>query len=203
MRLRVKICGVTRPEDALAAIELGADAIGLIFAASKRQVTPAQAAAVVAALPPWFPAVGVFSDASPLEIAAVLAECPLTHLQFHGREDLAGLASLRRPFVKALPLVTDQDLEAARALVAARPDLRLLADAAHGGSGQRCDWARAAQLARVTPLILAGGLTPENVADAVRAVRPAAVDVSSGVEAAPGLKDRHRLEAFIAAARAA
>jgi phosphoribosylanthranilate isomerase len=198
---RVKICGVTRPEDARAACEAGADAIGMIFAPSRRTVTLAQAQAVVAALPPWFPVVGVFRNAGEDEVRAVLAAVRLTHLQFHGDEEPAFIARFERPAIRSLPLLTDADEARALAALDAHPGLPLLVDAAEGGSGQACDWSRAARLAQRTALILAGGLTPETVAGAVRSVRPAAVDVSSGVETCPGVKDHEAIRAFIRHAR--
>lgn len=198
--MRVKICGVTRPEDARAAVEAGADAIGLVFAAGKRTVPLAAARAIAALLPPWFPLVGVFRDQPLSELQAVLAQVPLTHLQLHGSESRAFADALARPAVKALPVCSAEDEAAAEGWLDAPH--ALLLDGATGGAGQPCDWDRAARLARRRPLILAGGLTPDNVAAAVRAVRPAAVDVSSGVEAAPGVKDPARIAAFIRAARA-
>lgn len=203
MTPRVKICGITRPEDARAAWEAGADAIGLVFAPGKRTVTMHLGRAIVAGLPPWFPVVGVFRDASEEQVRAVLAACPLTHLQFHGQEPPEFIARFRQPVIKAVPLVTDADEARALALVDRHPGLALLADAAEGGSGRACDWTRAARLARRRPLILAGGLTPESVAEALRAVLPAGVDVASGVEEAPGIKDHARIAAFIRSVRGA
>lgn len=202
MTLRVKICGITRPEDARAAWEAGADAIGLVFARGKRTVALDVARAIVAAVPPWFPVVGVFRDAAEDELSAVLAAVALTHVQYHGHEEPELIARIGRPAIKAVPLICAEDEARALALVDQYPGLTLLADAAEGGSGLACDWSRAERLARRTGLILAGGLTPETVGAAVRAVRPAGVDVSSGVETSPGIKDRMRIEAFIRNARA-
>lgn len=201
--MRIKICGLTRAEDALAAVAAGADAIGLVFAAGRRRVPLDSARAILAAVPPWFPVVGVFRDAPESEVLAALAELSLTHLQFHGREDLAYLDRFDRPLIRALPLVSDEHEAAARELAAARPGVRLLVDGAEGGSGTACDWSRAARLARDHAVILAGGLTPANVAAAIAAVRPAGVDVSSGVESAPAVKDADRIRRFVAAARGA
>ena len=201
MTLRVKICGVMRADDARAAVDAGADAVGLIFAPGRRTVGLDAACAIAAALPPWFALVGVFRNAPAADVRAVLARVPLTHLQFHGDEPADVVARSERPAIKALPLCTEADEEHARSWLAA--PAALLLDGATGGSGHPCDWVRAARLARLRPVVLAGGLTPDTVGAAVRAVRPAAVDVSSGVESAPGVKDHAKLEAFIRNARGA
>lgn len=197
--MRVKICGVTRAEDARAAVDAGADAVGLVFAAGKRTVKLEAAREIASALPPWFPLVGVFRDQPASDVARVIAAVPLTHVQLHGGEDRAFAAALGQPIVKALPVCSEADEMAADAWLDAPH--ALLLDGATGGSGLPCDWERAARLARRRPVILAGGLTPANVADAVRAVRPAAVDVSSGVELSPGIKDARKIAEFIRNAR--
>jgi len=199
VRTRVKICGITRAEDALAAARAGADAIGLVFyPGSPRAVIAAQAREIVASLPPFVTPVGLFVDASPGEIQAVLKAVPLALLQFHGDEPPAACRAPGLPYIKAIRLRPGDDL-AARA----RPyedAAAILADAylegIPGGTGRTLDWSRLpASLAR--PLILAGGLTPDNVAAAVARVRPWAVDVSGGVETAPGIKDAAKIAAFI------
>jgi phosphoribosylanthranilate isomerase len=205
MRTRVKICGITRIEDALAAAAAGADAIGLVFAAaSPRCVTPAQACALCAVLPPFVTAVGLFVDAPAAEVRAVLGQVPLDLLQFHGSEPAQACRGFGRPYIKAIHMKDGLDVgvEAGR-----YPDAAgLLLDVYHprlaGGSGERFDWTRVPRdLGR--PLVLAGGLTPDNVAQAVRQVRPYAVDVSSGVEQAKGIKDAAKIAAFVDAAVAA
>lgn len=201
--IRVKICGVTRVADALHAARAGADAIGLNFAAvSPRRVSVAQAAEIAAALPASVCRVGIFVDADRAAIAAVLAAVPLDALQFHGDEAPALCAGWDRKTIKAVRVRGPETLAAARDYAV---DF-LLADAwvpgQAGGTGQRVplDWLRDVARER---LILAGGLTPDTVADAVRAVRPAGVDVASGVETAPGIKDPEKVERFIANARLA
>lgn len=199
MRTRVKICGITRAEDALAAARAGADAIGLVFyAKSPRAVSVARAGEIVAALPPFVAAVGLFVDADADEIRAVINAVPLALLQFHGDEPADACRAFRLPYIKAIRLRAGDDLA-----VRARPygdAAAILADAylegIPGGTGRTLDWSGLPpRLSR--PLILAGGLTPDNVAVAVEQVRPWAVDVSGGVEAAPGVKDAAKIAAFI------
>ena len=199
MRTRVKICGITRPEDARAAALLGADAIGLVFyAASPRAVSMAQAQTIVRALPAFVTVVGLFVDAAPAEIKEVLQSVRIDTLQFHGHETAEQCGRYRRPYIKALRMSEDADVAAcARDYADAAA---LLLDTYHekiaGGTGTPFDWSRVP--ANVdTPIILAGGLTPQNVAAAVRQVRPYGVDVSGGVESAKGIKDTQKMTAFI------
>lgn len=204
-RVRAKICGITRVEDALAAIEAGADALGFVFhPASPRAVTPAQAAAIVAELPPFVTTVGLFVDAADDLLRDTLALVPLDLLQFHGDETDADCARHGRPWIKALRVRPDQDLAAA---IAAHPRARgILLDAWHpqlpGGTGQTFDW-QLVPMAGRQPIILAGGLTADNVTEAIRQVRPYAVDVSGGVEQAKGIKDAAKIQAFMAGVRSA
>jgi phosphoribosylanthranilate isomerase len=205
MRVRVKICGMTRAEDALHAARAGADAVGLVFhGASPRCVTAAQAAAIAAALPAFVSRVGLFVDADPGAVRAVLDEAALDLLQFHGEEEPDYCRSFGRPYIKTLRMADGADVEAfARRYRDARA---LLLDAfvpgIPGGTGRVFDWGRVPREPGL-PVILAGGLTPENVGEAVRTVRPWAVDVSGGVEASPGRKDGRRVEAFLRAVRSA
>ncbi|MDX1606376.1 MAG: phosphoribosylanthranilate isomerase [Candidatus Competibacterales bacterium] len=198
-RIRVKICGITRIEDALAAATHGADAIGLVFhPASRRYVDHATAAAIVAFLPPFVGTVGLFLDAPPERVRETLARVPLDLLQFHGSESPDYCTSFERPYLKAVAMGDGADLAAeARRHAGARG---LLLDShragGSGGSGQVFDWERVPRdCAR--PLVLAGGLHPGNIAEAVRQVRPWGVDVSSGVETAPGIKDNALIGAFM------
>ncbi len=198
-RTRVKICGITRPEDGGHAAAMGADAIGLVFyAKSPRAVDVAQAKAILAALPAFVTTVGLFVDAPAEEVNAVLDALPLDLLQFHGNESPAYCRAFRRPYLKALAMRPGMDLRVATEdYVDARA---LLVDAYHpdapGGTGTRFDWERLpAQLG--LPLVLAGGLDPDNIADAIRTVRPWGVDVSSGVEAAKGIKSAEKMAAFM------
>jgi len=198
MVTRVKICGITRIEDALAAAAAGADAIGLVFAESPRRVTGGQAQAIVAALPPFIKVVGLFVDAPAEHVRAVLNEVSLDLLQFHGREQAADCRQFGRPYLKAIHIKEGED---AGPMARRYPDAAALLFDTHrpdvaGGSGVTFDWSRLPdRLDR--PVILAGGLTPENVTEAVRAVRPYAVDVSSGVERSKGIKDAEKIAAFV------
>ncbi len=201
--VRVKICGITRPEDACAAAEAGADAIGLVFyAKSPRAVTIEQAQAVLAALPPFVTTVGLFVDNDPAELHSILAAVPLDLLQFHGNESAEYCDSFARPYIKALRVRPGEDIAA---LVAAFPKAQgVLLDAfvegLPGGTGESFDWSLVPRnLSK--PLILAGGLNPGNVGEAVARVAPYAVDVSGGVEASKGIKDASKIAAFIRAAR--
>jgi phosphoribosylanthranilate isomerase len=198
---RVKICGVTRLADALHAARAGADAIGLNFyERSPRCVSLETAAAIAAALPAEILKVGVFVDAGRDEIAAIAARVGLDALQFHGGESRVFCEGWRRQTIKAVPVDGPEALAAA----ADYPVDFLLADAhvagTPGGTGQRVplEWLVGVPNER---LILAGGLTPETVAEAVRLVHPAWVDVASGVESAPGMKDPEKVKRFITNAR--
>ncbi|MFP5382165.1 MAG: phosphoribosylanthranilate isomerase [Gammaproteobacteria bacterium] len=204
MAVRVKICGITRLQDLHAACDAGADALGFVFYdKSPRHVSIETAAALVRALPPFVQSVGLFVNAAPAFIDAVLADVPLDLLQFHGDETPADCARSGRPYLKAVRVSADTDLlKCAADFGAARG---LLLDAfvpgVPGGTGERFDWSLIPpDLAR--PVVLSGGLDPANVAAAVRRVRPWAVDVSSGVEASKGIKDAHKMARFISQAKA-
>ncbi|HEY6106779.1 MAG TPA: phosphoribosylanthranilate isomerase [Anaeromyxobacteraceae bacterium] len=198
---RVKICGVTRLEDALQAVRLGADALGFNFwSGSKRFLAPAAARSIVEQLPPFVTPVGVFVNQPEAEIRRAAEESGVRVLQLHGDEPPELCARLPLPVVKAVRVPAPLPLDALRAY----PVAAFLLDAAsagYGGSGATFDWSLAEGVAALGPLILAGGLTPENVAAAVRRVRPYAVDAASGVESAPGVKDVSKMARFIAAAR--
>lgn len=199
---RVKICGVTRLEDALAAARLGADAIGFNFwPGSKRHLPPAAARALVARLPPFVTAVGVFVDPTREELLAAMAASGAQVAQLHGDEPPELLAGLPFPVVKAVRVGGPEALEQLARYPDAAGFLLDSASPGYGGSGVAFDWALAARAAERTAVILAGGLTPANVAEAVRAVRPWAVDVASGVESAPGVKDHELMARFVRAAK--
>ena len=200
---RVKICGITRPEDAAAAARLGADAVGTMFyAPSPRCVTPEQARAIAGALPPFVTLVGVFVDPSPEAVRAVLSRVPLHLLQFHGDEAPEFCAGFGLDYIKAVRVRPGLDLiqYAARHPAARGLLLDAYVPGAHGGTGQSFDWALVPRDLPL-PLVLSGGIDASNVAAAVRRVRPWAVDVSSGVESAKGVKDPVRISAFIRGVR--
>jgi phosphoribosylanthranilate isomerase len=196
---RVKICGITRLEDALAAARLGAHAIGLVFyERSPRHVSIAQAAQLAAALPPFVSTVGLFVDADPAFVREVLAAVPLDLLQFHGDETPEYCAQFGRPYLKAIRVRAGVDLlqcaaryEGGRALL-----LDAHVEGIPGGTGATFDW-KLIPAELPLPVILSGGLEASNVAAGVERVRPYAVDVSSGVEAAKGIKDAAKIAAFI------
>jgi len=202
--VRIKICGVTRAEDARLAAELGAWAVGFIFwPGSARFVEPSRARDIVRTLAPFVTAVGVFVDQSAEEIEEIATSVRLGAVQLHGAERPALARGLSYRVIKAVPLT-----EAGEALgLGDWPDTLVLLDThdpvRRGGTGRTIDWTAAAAIARKRPIVLAGGLTPENVAQALAAVGPAAIDVSSGVESAPGIKDQERMRALFASVAAA
>lgn len=198
-RTRAKICGITRPQDGIAAAANGADAIGLVFfEKSPRVVDVEQARAVIAALPPFVTSVGLFVNADVAEVERVLDQVPLDLLQFHGEEAPEYCRQFSRPYIKAVRMSDGVNLE----LVAQQFDeaKALLVDSYQkgvpGGTGHTFDWARI-PAGMDKPIILAGGLGPENIEQAVRQVRPFAVDVSSGVEVEKGIKDADKIAAFM------
>ncbi len=201
--VRSKICGITRVEDALAAAEAGADAIGLVFyAKSPRAVSVQQARAIIAALPPFVTSVGLFVDASRCELCEILDAVPLDLLQFHGDETPDECDHYGHPYIKALRVKPGDDIAAQVALYANSRGVLLdtFVPGIPGGTGEAFDWSLVpAQLSK--PVILAGGLTAANVAQAIRQVRPFAVDVSGGVESAKGIKDAVKIHAFMDAVR--
>ncbi len=203
--MQVKICGITRPQDGVAAIAAGADALGLVlWPGSKRAVGIQQARDICAELPPFTTVVALMVDPSSAEVDAALAALPINVLQFHGDETAEFCERWSVPYIKALRAqAPDALLGCAEQYARARG---FLVDSVHdgqfGGTGKAFDWSLLPhQMPRA--LVLAGGLDPDNVADAVRAVRPAAVDVSSGVETAPGIKDDDKMRRFVAAAKTA
>lgn len=201
MRTRAKICGITRLEDALVAVEHGADAIGLVFyKPSPRYVSIEQAAAISAALPPFVSVVALFVDPTRGEVNAVLSRVRIDVLQFHGEESEVECAQYSLPYLKVIRVKTDTNLiqytqvySTAKALL-----LDTYSEHAVGGTGQVFDWSLIPNNLPV-PIILAGGLTPENVNEAVKQVKPYAVDVSGGVETSKGIKNSVKIAAFMAA----
>ncbi|AXQ49052.1 phosphoribosylanthranilate isomerase [Pseudomonas vlassakiae] len=203
--VRSKICGITRIEDALAAAEAGADAIGFVFyARSPRAVDVRQARAIIAELPPFVTTVGLFVNASRCELNEILEVVPLDLLQFHGDETPADCEGYHRPWIKALRVRPGDDLEAACQRYAGARGILLDTYVAGvpGGTGEAFDWSLVpARLSK--PIILAGGLSAGNVGQAIAQVRPYAVDVSGGVEQAKGIKDAAKIEAFMRAVKQA
>lgn len=197
----MKIEGITSEEDALLAVAMGADALGFVFAPSPRQIAPGRVADIVKRLPPEILTVGVFQDEAAQRVVEIVAAAGLKAAQLHGHEsaEVTRWISERVYTIKAFkagsPDIANGADYGARAIVIDSP--------VGGGSGQVFDWKLADGAPPGIPLILAGGLTPENVADAIAAVRPWGVDVATGVEVSPGKKDPRKLRAFIAAAKAA
>ncbi len=199
----VKICGITRFEDADAAVMAGATALGFVFwPRSPRFIDPYRARAIAAALPPFVTTVGVFVNQPIAYVNGIASLAGLAAVQLHGDEDAAFAAAVRRPVIKAIAL------DAGDAGASAWPGRYTLLLDAHdaerrGGIGRTIDWARAAEVAASRRVVLSGGLTPENVSDAVARVRPFGIDVSSGVEQSPGVKDHDRLKALFKALQSA
>lgn len=201
MTMRIKVCGIRRLEDALLAVDVGASAIGFIFwPASPRFIDPFRARAVAAALPPFVTRIGVFVNQPPDYVKSVVGLVRLGAVQLHGDENPGAYANAGVPVIKSVAVderfrptsVEDIQSDVTVLLDTHDPVLR-------GGTGRTIDWSAAADAARRRRVILSGGLTPSNVRDAVEAVSPYAVDVSSGVESSPGVKDAGKLRAFCAA----
>ncbi|MES2547278.1 MAG: phosphoribosylanthranilate isomerase [Pseudomonadota bacterium] len=204
-RTRVKICGITRVQDALEAVRCGADAIGLVFyAASPRCVTVQQAQQIVAALPPFVSVVALFVNASPAEIEVITSQVRIDTVQFHGDETAEDCARIKLPYFKAIRVKPDTnllqyeiDFSSAKALL-----LDTYSETAYGGTGHVFDWDLIpANMSK--PVILAGGLLAENVGLAIQKVKPYAVDISGGVESSKGIKDAEKIAAFMRAVQSA
>ncbi|AJF07207.1 phosphoribosylanthranilate isomerase [Geoalkalibacter subterraneus] len=197
-RVRIKICGITSVEDGLHAARCGADALGFVFYdRSPRCIAPEDACEIVRRLPPFVSTVGLFVNEEPSRIERIAQMCSLDMIQVHGDEEPDQCRIAGRRVIKALRLRDRTSL----LMVERFSDCGVLLDAwvsnSYGGTGQCCNWGLAAEAARCRPVILAGGLDPDNVAEAISVVHPFAVDVSSGVESAPGRKDPLKVEAFI------
>ena len=219
--IRVKICGITSIEDARCAVDAGADALGFIFVEkTPRYVEPGAAAAIIAQLPPFVTAVGIFWDHAPAHVKAVAAEARLGALQFHGQERPEDLAAYDLPVIKTIKLPPASTIEGlpeyrvtegfqvlSFSKVAAAVLLDTAARWSEGEAREPVQWRHAARIVATyahkprPKVILSGGLTPENVAQAVAVVKPYAVDVNSGVEARPGTKDPDKVRRFVAAAK--
>ena len=197
---RIKICGITRKEDAFFAASLGVDALGFVFAPSPRQVTEQQVADIVYDLPPFVSTVGVFVNAEPDRIRQIVQRCPLDWIQLHGGETPSYCSGLGLKVLKAIRV---RDTESLSAMHAYRDHVQgFVLDTyvkdQHGGTGKAFDWSLVRETQDLGPVILAGGLTPGTVKEALAAAKPYGVDVSSGVESTPGIKDHDALYEFVA-----
>ncbi len=190
---RVKICGITNAGDAVAAIDAGADMIGFVFAPSARQVTPAAVKEIIGELSHMVVTVGVFANEDTSHAALISQDCGIDMLQLHGA--VSGDCAVDLPIIRAVS--RPADLECVQLSNWRYVLLDGFHPSLHGGTGRVCDWTAASRIARLQDLFLAGGLTPENVGEALSQVRPYAVDVSSGVEHAPGRKDHKKIQHFI------
>lgn len=203
---KVKICGITTAEDAAAAVDAGADALGFVFyRKSPRYIEPTLARQIIMSLPPLVTPVGVFVNEDQQVVRKLMDDCGLALAQLHGNESVTYCQELSRPILKALR-VKDRSTFLALAEFRGRAGVRgflldAFSDQAFGGTGQVIDWQLAAEAAKAASILLAGGLTPDNVEKAIQAVRPYGVDVSSGVERGPGQKDHDKVRAFIRAVR--
>lgn len=204
--VKVKVCGITNAEDAWTAVEAGADALGFIFyKQSPRYVVPAVASRIIAELPPLIVTVGVFVNEGMATVRSIMDTCGLAMAQLHGDENASYCHELSRPSMKALRL-KDRGSLLALAEYQGRGGVRgfvldTFSELAYGGTGQVTDWTLAADVAKSARVLLAGGLTPDNVTEAIRTVHPYGVDVSSGVESAPGKKDPAKVRAFLETVR--
>ena len=196
--VRVKICGNVTLKDTMAAVEAGADAVGFVFyARSPRVVGPKAVAAIVSHLPPFVTPVGLFVNEKPEVVRQIASDCGIRLVQLHGEESPQYCAELKLPVLKGIRVRTREDVAN---LPAYRVDAILLdayVEGMAGGTGTTFDWSLAVEAKAWGPIILAGGLTPDNVAEAISRVRPYGVDVSSGVESSPGVKDHAKVKAFV------
>ncbi len=203
---KVKICGITNAEDAAAAVDAGADAVGFVFyRKSPRYIEPTLARQIITTLPPLVTAVGVFVNEDQQVVRMLMDDCGLALAQLHGDESAAYCLELKRPVLKAIR-VKDRGAFLLLAEFQGRAGVRgfvldAFSDQSYGGTGQVIDWSLAAEVAKSARVMLAGGLTPENVGQAIASVHPYGVDVSSGVEREPGQKDHKKVRAFIRAVR--
>ena len=204
LTVRIKICGITNTEDAQAAAKLGADAIGFVFAPSPRQISSEKARAIIRTLPPLVQTVGVFVDEDPEKVASTAAFCHLDLLQFHGKESANYCRRFAQRVIKAMRVHREAHVEGCSEYSGVVDALLLdtYIPGQTGGTGLTFDWNLALEAKRYARIILAGGLNPDNVAAAISAVKPYAVDVSSGVEEKPGVKDHEKMARFIQTVRA-
>ncbi|UCD87236.1 MAG: phosphoribosylanthranilate isomerase [Desulfobacterales bacterium] len=203
--VRIKICGITNTEDAMAAADLGADAVGFVFASSPRRISPTKAQEIIMALPPLVQTVGVFVDEDPEKVASTAALCRLDLVQFHGGESASYCRRFGQRVIKAVRVQSLEDIkncpEYSSVVNAFLLDTYIPGQ--KGGTGRTFDWNLALEAKQYGPIILAGGLDPENVAEAIGAVKPYAVDASSSLEQEPGIKDHEKMARFIQTVRQA
>jgi phosphoribosylanthranilate isomerase len=200
--VRVKICGITNLDDALLALDAGADALGFVFcSASPRHIFPEQAALIISQLPPFIQTVGLFVNESSDVVNKTADLCGIDIVQLHGDEPPDFCAEINRRIIKAVRVKDITSLESMQEFPVSTYLLDAWSPAAYGGTGQTFNWDIAELAARQHRIILAGGLTPENIVDAIRQVRPYGVDVSSGVESSPGKKDAAKVREFISSAK--
>jgi phosphoribosylanthranilate isomerase len=200
--VKVKICGITSLNDALSTVAAGADAVGFVFyASSPRHILPEQAAEIIRQLPPFIQTVGLFVDEELETVNTTADHCNLDIIQLHGIEAPSYCNLVQRRVIKAFRIKDDSSLDTINNYRVSSFLLDAWSPAAHGGTGTTFNWEIAARAAASHTIILAGGLTPSNVADAVARVNPYAVDVSSGVESAPGIKNDEMMRAFVRAAK--
>ncbi len=200
--VKIKICGITNLEDALMAVEAGADALGFVFfQRSPRFISPEQAAAIIRCLPSFVQTVGLFVNEESVTVNSTADRCGLDLVQLHGEESADYCSAVNRRIIKAFRVKDASSLDIIPDYQVAACLLDAWSPSAHGGTGTTFNWEIAARAAASNCIILAGGLTPENVAEAVATVKPYAVDVSSGVESAPGKKDAGLVNCFIRATR--
>jgi phosphoribosylanthranilate isomerase len=193
--MKVKICGITNPEDATAAANLGADALGFIFVKeSPRYIAPAVVRSIIDTLPPFIVCVGVFANTPREEIHSVVAQTGIGCVQLHGDETPEPYTAMALPVIKAFRMRKDFQAKDILRFPAAAYLLDTYVEGVIGGTGNTCDWKIAASAKAYGRIILAGGLTPENISEAVQKVMPYAVDIGSGVELAPGKKDKQKLQ---------
>jgi phosphoribosylanthranilate isomerase len=198
LQVKVKVCGMTQWEDAEYAVEQGADAVGFIFyKKSPRSVTMKEAREIILKLPPFVDTVGVFVNESPDRVNKIADYCGLDLVQLHGEESPAFCRKIHRRVIKAFRVADLQSIKQMEKYSVSGFLLDTFCDDLHGGTGKTFDWNLALPAKKMGPVILAGGLTPRNVAQAVRQVRPYGVDVCSGVEKTPGIKDPEKVRAFL------
>jgi phosphoribosylanthranilate isomerase len=193
--MKVKICGITNREDALLAVDLGADALGFIFVSSSpRYIQPTIASNIIKELPPFITTVGVFVDSSKEEISSVIQQTGITTVQLHGNESPQFCTKMQIPVIKAFRVDKNFQVSGLSKYEVSSFLLDTYVEGSLGGTGKTFDWKTAIEAKKIGKIILAGGLHPENIVEAIQVVQPYAVDVNSGVEQTPGRKEREKLE---------